>query len=385
MSRTRENINPPLLSFAREQLGYRSDEAADRLKVKEELWVAWENGDRKPTTTQLINISKLLDRTPAFFYLDKVPAEKRPLSEFRTLNNIPLNSASPQLLKAIREATRNRDSLREMYRNQNRVPKKIPEVDQKDSIKEQAKRIREWLNIPIEEQFSWSSSSSGLTQWKNLLENRDIYIVQFPKVDVSEARGFALSSSPFPIVGINSKDSANARIFMLLHELAHVVYGNSIIINDTLTQYFKNGSSIERKCNRLAANVLVPEDALIDSYSSDTTLSLEVSRLSRRFKVSSYVMLIRLWNEGLISRQQFEAMKSEVSFYSGPERLSDGGSPYYNQIVRKGKLLIRTAFQSYFDNKISIAELANLTGWKVPNLNKLAAKTFSWPEEGQYI
>src|SRR5690625_7024615 len=80
-----------------------------------------------------------------------------------------------------------------------------------------------------------------------------------------------------------------------------------------------------------------------------------------------YVMLIRLKTEGLISNKEYRDLKPEFSFYDVSGKGSDSGDPYFNQIVRKGKLYLRTAFQSYFDNKIHVVVLANLTGWKVPN------------------
>lgn len=384
MQPIRENINPSILRFSRERLGYGVPDIARKLRVNEEKWNQWESGEEKPTTNQLIRISATLDRTPAFFYLQKVPEEREPLSEFRTLNNHPLDSASPKLLKAIREAKRNRDSLLELTRNQKKRPQDILRLQRNGIIAEQAKEIREWLEVTFEEQSGWAGSSQALTKWKTFIENKDIYVIQFPFVEVSESRGFALSEEQFPIIGINSKDSYNARIFTLMHELCHVLFRDSVIINDELTQYFNNGNS-EQQCNRLAAEILVSAEILSENYNRNGNPYKEVKRLSNLFGVSGYVMLIRLKNEQLVTNEMFNELIDNFSFYGGSGKPSEGGDPYRNQIVRKGKLYIRTAFQSYFENQITIAELANLTGWKVPNLNKLAAKTYGWPEEGQYV
>ncbi|MFH5885028.1 ImmA/IrrE family metallo-endopeptidase [Halalkalibaculum sp. DA3122] len=356
------------------------------MRVKEEQWVQWEQGEKKPTTNQLVKLAKYLDRTPGFFYLEEVPEETDPLSEFRTINNQLLLEASPKLIKAIREAKRNRDILLELYQDQGKTPAEIPTINPEDEdIASLAITIREWLEVSIDEQKSWSGSSTALTRWKEVLENKDIYVVQYPYVDVSESRGFALAESKIPIIGINSKDSSNARIFTLIHELIHVLLRDSVMINDKLTSYFPNGKrNIEQFCNRLAAEILVPSEELVLDFNADTEPVKQIRGLSRRYGVSTYVLLIRLKTEELISEEVYEACLPEVTFYD-KSRQSDGGDPYYTRIVQKGRLFMRNAFQSYFQEQITLGELANITGWKVPNLNELAAKTFGWPEEGSYV
>jgi Zn-dependent peptidase ImmA (M78 family) len=385
MPSARANINPALLTFSRERIGYDIPSIADKLQVKEGKWLNWERGEEKPTTNQLIRIANYLDRTPAFFYLKNLPEEAKPFSEFRTINNAILETGSPKLISAIREAKRNRETLINLYENQGKRSVQIPAIDPAAEIQIQAKKIREWLGISMNTQKSWRSSSEALTHWKNYIEEKDIYVIQFPFVEVEECRGFAIAEEQFPIIGINSKDSYNARIFTLIHELTHVLFRDSVLINDSLDGYFSSGRRLEQTCNRLAAEILVPKDDLQLEFDANKNFFSEVMRLSRTFGVSGYVLLIRLRSEQLITEDMFRDLRPEFSFYDSSGKGNDGGDPYYNQIVRKGKLYLKTAFQSYFENQINVAELANLTGWKVPNLNELAAKTFGWPEEGRYV
>jgi len=241
------------------------------------------------------------------------------------------------------------------------------------------------LGVTFEMQASWTSFSNALTNWKSLLEDQDIYVLQFPSVEVSESRGFAIAEDQFPVIGINSRDSYNARIFTLIHELAHVLFRNSVLINDSLTNYFGNSRTLEQKCNRLAAEILVPGTDAAQEFNRGDLSVHEIKRVSNRFRVSGFVMLIRLRNMNLITQKEYNRMEPEFSFYNQNSIGGEGGDPYYNRIVQKGRLYLKAAFQSYFNGQITVAELANLTGWKVPNLNELAAKTFGWHEEGQYV
>lgn len=387
MPSSRVNINPDVLSFARERSGFDIPGIAQKLQVKEERWLQWEQGEIKPTAKQLIRIASRLDRSPAFFYLNEPPEEAPVLSEFRTINNIPLDDASPELIKAIREAKRNRETILELYRLQNREPENIPSYDNiSNRLNELGLEIRDWLGVTFEVQNRWTGASNAHTEWKNILESKDIYIVQFPRVDINEARGFALAESQVPIVGINSQDSYNGRIFTLIHELCHILLRDSVLVNDDLQNYFgSNNENIERLCNKLTAEILVPTTYIRDLFDDRNEIFREVNRLRTTFRVSNYVILIRLNNLSLISEQTFNRLLSQVSFSGTASSGGTGGDPYYNQIVRKGKLLVQTAFNAYFDNNISLPELSEITSWKVPNLNELAAKTYKWSEEGKYI
>src|SRR5690625_7902908 len=100
-----------------------------------------------------------------------------------------------------------------------------------------------------------------------------------------------------------------------MHELAHVLYRESILINDSLVDYFTSGKSLEQICNRLAAETLVPKCSLESEFNADKNRFREIKRLSRRFRVLGYVMLIRLKTEGLISNKVYRYFKTEFYFY----------------------------------------------------------------------
>src|SRR5680860_471301 len=108
MRSARINITPEILTFAREKVGYSVSEIAKKVNVMPAQWEDWEKGAAKPTTNQLIKLANQLERTPAFFLLDKAPEEENITSEFRTLQNLPVIGTDPKLIKIILEAKRNR-------------------------------------------------------------------------------------------------------------------------------------------------------------------------------------------------------------------------------------------------------------------------------------
>ena len=70
---------------------------------------------------------------------------------------------------------------------------------------------------------------------------------------------------------VNPKDSPYGRIFTMIHELVHIAIGESVIQNtDFEATPPSNLDPIEVFCNQVAAEVLVPEDELLETINVET-------------------------------------------------------------------------------------------------------------------
>lgn len=91
-------------------------------------------------------------------------------------------------------------------------------------------------------------------------------------LDEKEFRGFALVDDIAPLIFVNTHQTLNGQIFTLAHEFAHVWRGASGIgSEDPRTE---GQSEIERWCNAVASEVLVPRDDLAPRHANVATAAL---------------------------------------------------------------------------------------------------------------
>ncbi len=198
------------------------------------------------------------------------------------------------------------------------------------------------------------------------------------KLDPEEFRGFALADDLAPVIFINGSDTKAAQIFTLAHELVHIWLGESAVDDPEMSASSSN--SIERWSNEVAAEFLLPAAALRGVSVDRDDLTEELDRLARQFKVSTLVVLRRLFDTGYFTLPQYRAAypdERERILALMEERSSGGGGGnFYNtQPVRVSKRFARALIESTLEGQPLHRDAFRMLGFKkVSPFNELAVR-----------
>ena len=331
-------INPAVLKWARESLLIDMDKAAQTVKVKVDKYKEWETGQSAPSISRLRHLSNLFKRPLPVFFMPHVPQESPIPTDFRssqTNRDFPLTKES---LLAIRKTRYYQTVAGELLSGLGYSIEKIPQIrfNQKN-IDEIVPDIRK---MAIDQQFSWQDNWEALRNWRQYLESQGIFVFQ-ESMPIDEIRGFSLVRDGYPpSIVINSKDSANGRIFTLFHEYCHILMGEPgiCIPNETEEHMVEPDFAEEHVCNEFAGQFLVPTPplnrALRDSSATDTLD--QISDLSKKFRVSRFVILQRFYKLDHINYQTYRALYKTL-MQNVKKHKSQGGDFYRNQLAEKGK------------------------------------------------
>lgn len=351
---TRASDNPELLAWARQRAGLTLDELAHRFPRLD----AWEAGDAQPTLRQLEAFANATHAPIGFLFLQRPPVEKLPLPDFRTMADKRVERPSPDLLEVIYDCERRQDWYRDFARAQRETALPfVGSLSPGSDVRDAGRQLREVLHFGVQERGStWTDA---FTRLRDQADDLGILVMvsgivgsnTHRRLDPEEFRGFALADSLAPLVFVNGADTRAAQIFTLAHELAHVWLGQSALSDASLTTSPQNES--ERWCNLVAAEFLVPLESLAVQHNRTAQIPDELQRLARTYKVSTLVVLRRIYDAGYLSRREFRR-EYEAELLRVMEHVKEGGSGgnFYNTLpVRVSKRFARAVILSTLEGQ----------------------------------
>ena len=382
-------ITPEVLKWAREKrIKLEIDYAAKKLGIDSERLEAWERGTEQPTFAQLKKIAKLYKTHISIFYLSEPPIDFQPLTDYRVLSeHFAIDEEQIYRLNAnIVEAFERRETLIELYELLEEPPLDVTlNVNRHDNLRQTAKKITEFLEFNRTQLQHANDPYAALKFWKQTIEAKGILVCQTSvnthlSVELETVRGFCIAQRPFPVIVVNPKDSPYGRIFTLIHELVHIALGESVIQNtDFEATPPSNLDSIEVFCNQVTAEVLVPEDELLEVVNLEM-FEEELSGISKFFHVSPEVIMRRLLTLGKISRHDYRTYRNlQLAKHKDTPARTGGAAPYHNRLLNtSGEYFARTAFTAYYEQKITRAELASvLSNCDTKHLAKIEGTIFA--------
>ena len=383
-------INRHIITWGLARLGIEADQIATTTMPADNLR-AWERGESHPTENQAELLAhKLQIPYLVLFLSEPPPAEKVPIPDLRTRSGKGVSKPSREFIAVINDALSRQDWFRE-YAQQTARPKLnfVGRFKRSDSVAEVAANMRTVLRINQEFRSQSRNWAEFLRRLIARVESVGILVMRSgvmghstrQRLNVGEFQGFAISDVYAPVVFINDADFRAAQIFTLAHELAHIWIGETGISDAHIVEKSQTeANQIERFCNQVAAEFLVPEKSFNVSWQKSRTIQENLRRLGEHFWVSSLVALRRAYDLQKIDYEHFKDAADEeyARFRSREEKRKkeeakkekNGGQFWSTFKLRNSVLFSETIASSVRSSKTTYTEASNLLGVSISTLER---------------
>lgn len=358
---TRVAVNEPVLSWALRRSERTFEEALTRFPKLGD----WMGGNAQPTLHDLEKFAAFTHTSLGALIMPEPPDETLPIADMRTRESAAIERPSGNLLDTIDRYQQFQDWYHNYAREQGAEKLSfLGTASVKDSPRTVARRVRSLLDFN-------HMSATGTQEWRRdivaALEGAGVLVMRSGVVGASstrklstrEFRGFSLYDDIAPLIFVNVADEPHcAQNFTLLHEFAHLLLGHSALSGGDRAL---GGTGEEAWCNRVAACVLLPDEAL-KAFGEATTVQ-DYRAAARRFGVSAEVALHRLYGVGRIGEEQYAALLEKVrADYSGDKRSSGGGNYYNTLTARLGRSFATAIVTSTLEGRTGFTESFRMIG-----------------------
>jgi Zn-dependent peptidase ImmA (M78 family)/transcriptional regulator with XRE-family HTH domain len=380
-------VEPRILKWARDTAGLTPEEAARSLQIKDEKVRAWEQGEERPSMSQLRKMAIVYKRQLSDFYLPAPPEEPPLPHDFRRLPGDGVFHYSRALRYQLRQARQRRDLALDLATEQDAELRELPVIQIADATERLGGEVRALLHVTTEEQHTWRDPRKSYNGWRAHVEAAGVLVFQVTGVQPSEMLGFSLIDQPLPIIGINRKLAPNGRTFTLLHEFVHLLLRQSSLcdIEDSFVRAPQEQKT-EVFCNAVAAAALVPRDALLADplvsphrqarhWSDD-----ELGTIARSFGVSMHVILRRLLTVGRTT-QLFYANRSALWHVYEPAPAREEDEDFKRNMPQEvvsdlGRPFVRLILESYLSSNLSLSDTSRYLGLRAGQVAKVRELVF---------
>lgn len=357
----------PVLRWAAQRARLRDEDVSARFRK----WPLWLTGEAQPTLKQLEDFARLTHTAIGYFFLPGPPQLALPVPDFRTLRDEELREPSPALLDTLYLCQQRQDWYRDYARvhGLSRLAF-VGSAQVNEAPQAVAERMRAALMLSTEERRQLPTWTDALRQLIAKAEEAGVMVMasgivgsnSHRKLDVGEFRGFALADDLAPLVFLNGADSKAAQMFTLAHELAHLWLGATGVSDTEAGQVPAQG--IERWCNQVAAELLMPLEALRAAYQPGTPVPEEIQRLAREFKVSTLVALRRLFDAGFLDQARlWQLYRDEQARLQALETRGTGGGDFYRTLgARASKRFARAIVTSTLEGQTLFQDAFRMLG-----------------------
>jgi Zn-dependent peptidase ImmA (M78 family) len=390
------NVNYMILEWARKTAGLTEAEAAERLGIKDEKYdsaveilQALEKGKILPSRTMLLKMVTVYRRPLVLFYMSDPPKKGNRGKDFRTLP-ADFSEAQDALTDAlIRNVLARQSLLRSAIEDDEdaQTIKFVGIANEVDGVNKIVILITQILDMDHEDFYSQSDQDKAFALLRTNVEQAGVFVLlmgnlgsHHTAVKPEVFRGFALADKLAPFIVINEQDSHAAWSFTLIHELTHILFGQSGISGGFPDE------GLEKLCNDVASEYLLPNNEVlklnIDSSATFRKTADKITEFAKRRNLSSSMVAYRLFRQGTIRKSTWielrdyyhqrwlEAREKERKKAKNEE--SEDGPRYYTvRRHRVGVTLIGVVNRMLSQGSLTTIKAGQVLGVRARNVRSL--------------
>ena len=352
-------VNPDILVWARETAGLTPADAVKKLGISDAHGVdavsrlaALESGEAEPTRPMLVKMAEKYRRPLLAFYLSAPPRRGDRGADFRML---PREERAPETEALVDALIRNVRTRQGMVRaaleeEEEAEPLQfIGSVNRSDGVEAALEALGSLLDVDRQEYRRQADASGAFDLLRRQAGAAGVFVLlkgdlgnYRSALEVETFRGFSLADEIAPFVVINDRDSRAAWSFTLLHELVHLLLGQTGISGGQAE------GDIEIFCNDVAGEFLLPLREVralrvTDGMTIDEA-SAVIGDFARPRKISHSMVAYKAHRAGLIRRGLFAGLsarfrnkwRSDRAEQREREEGKEGGPSYY--VVRRHRI-----------------------------------------------
>ena len=381
------HVNHEILVWARETANLTREDAVKKLGIKGVAAVhrltALETGEAEPTRPMLVKMTKQYRRPLLTFYLFAPPRQGTRGADFRALpgkNPVAANALLDALLRDVRAR---QSMVRAVMEDEDEV-ERLPFIGARTMLAGKAvllESLQALLGVDRSHYRAQPDADAAFTLLRTRAETAGVFVLlkgdlgsHHTAIDVEVFRGFALADDVAPFVVINDRDAKPAFSFTLLHELVHLILGQTGISGA------RAETALERFCNDVAGDFLLPAGELEDLELHDETdldMAAEgIGNFARARRLSNGMVAYAAFRAGVISQGTFDNLASRFRqqwVQGGAKRRRTKGGPNYYVVRRHriGNALIGFTQRMMGGGSLTTSKAAKILGVKPQNVQAL--------------
>ena len=351
-------VNPDILVWARETAGLTPADAVKKLGISDAHGVdavsrlaALESGEAEPTRPMLAKMAEKYRRPLLAFYLSAPPRKGDRGADFRMLRGEERDQETEALVDALARNVRARQGMVRAALEEEDEAEPLAFVGSMKIADGQAavlESLRGLLGVCLQEYRGQPDAGSAFNLLRRRAGAAGVFVLlkgdlgnYRSALEVEAFRGVSLADEVAPFVVINDRDSRAAWSFTLLHELVHLLLGQSGISGE------RAGNEVEMFCNGAAGEFLLPSPEVEGAGIGDGMPIEEavgrIAEFAKARKVSHSMVAYKAYHAGMIGGDYFALLAARFRSQWRSDRArrrdeegTEGGPSYY--VVKRHRI-----------------------------------------------